>query len=53
MKFPNHFAYIAGDENCSTAKLFTCYAFYSLNEEHVQTVLRSIGQGFQRTHFAV
>lgn len=53
LKFPHHFAYIAGNENCSTAKLFTCYAFFSTNEEHAQTILRSIGQGFQRTHFAV
>ncbi|XP_049853427.1 uncharacterized protein LOC126334821 isoform X4 [Schistocerca gregaria] len=51
--FPNYFAYISGEKSCSTAKSFTCHIFYSTNEEQVQTILRCIGQGFQRTHFAV
>lgn len=51
--FPNYFAYISGEKSCSTAKSFTCHIFYSTNEEKVQSILRCIGQGFQRTHFAV
>lgn len=53
LSVPNHFAYIAGDASCNIAKAFTCYVFQCSNEEHIHTVLQSIGQGFQRTHFAV
>ncbi|XP_029048418.1 uncharacterized protein LOC114878596 [Osmia bicornis bicornis] len=50
---PNYFAFIAGDTNCNLATRFDAYVFYSQNEQEVQTILQSLGQGFQRTHFAV
>ncbi|XP_076763976.1 uncharacterized protein LOC143431269 [Xylocopa sonorina] len=50
---PNHFAFIAGDTNCNLATKFDAYVFYHENENEVQTILQSLGQGFQRTHFAV
>ncbi|PNF43814.1 hypothetical protein B7P43_G07762 [Cryptotermes secundus] len=50
---PNHFSYIAGDAACNVAQTYTCFVFHCSNEEHIHTILRSIGQGFQRTHFAV
>ncbi|XP_022903455.1 uncharacterized protein [Onthophagus taurus] len=50
---PNYFAYIAGDDYCNTAKIFTCYIFFGRSNEMVMTILQSIGQGFHRTHFAV
>lgn len=53
VSIPNHFCFIAGDTSCNTAKTFTCFAFRCNNEEHIHTILQSIGQGFQRTHFAV
>ncbi|KAK6643184.1 hypothetical protein RUM43_004687 [Polyplax serrata] len=52
-KYPNYFAYIAGDNICNLAKKFTCYVFETENNNDIQTILQSIGQGFQRTHFAV
>jgi hypothetical protein len=53
VNIPNHFCFIAGDASCNIAKTFTCFAFRCSNEDHIQTILQSIGQGFQRTHFAV
>ncbi|OAD61942.1 hypothetical protein WN48_05509 [Eufriesea mexicana] len=50
---PNYFAFIAGDTNCNLATKFDAYVFYHQNETEVQTILQSLGQGFQRTHFAV
>ncbi|XP_043585144.1 uncharacterized protein LOC122568918 [Bombus pyrosoma] len=50
---PNYFAFIAGDTNCNLATKFDAYVFYHQNESEVQTILQSLGQGFQRTHFAV
>lgn len=50
---PNYFAFIAGDTNCNLATKFDAYIFYHKNESEVQTILQSLGQGFQRTHFAV
>ncbi|KOX68892.1 hypothetical protein WN51_06290 [Melipona quadrifasciata] len=50
---PNYFAFIAGDTNCNLATKFDAYIFYHENESEVQTILQSLGQGFQRTHFAV
>ncbi|KAF3429268.1 hypothetical protein E2986_10204 [Frieseomelitta varia] len=50
---PNYFAFIAGDTNCNVATKFDAYIFYHENESEVQTILQSLGQGFQRTHFAV
>ncbi|KAB0793857.1 hypothetical protein PPYR_13477 [Photinus pyralis] len=50
---PYYFAYIAGNENCSNANEFICYVFHVKNFEFAYTILQSIGQGFQRTHFAV
>ncbi|XP_076635844.1 uncharacterized protein LOC143348947 isoform X2 [Colletes latitarsis] len=50
---PNYFAFIAGDTNCNLASKFYAYVFYHQNESEVQTILQSLGQGFQRTHFAV
>ncbi|XP_078032978.1 uncharacterized protein LOC144467861 isoform X2 [Augochlora pura] len=53
VNIPNYFAFIAGDTNCSRATKFDAYVFYHQNEHIVQTILQSLGQGFQRTHFAV
>ncbi|XP_054000614.1 uncharacterized protein LOC128888039 isoform X1 [Hylaeus anthracinus] len=50
---PHYFAFIAGDTNCNLATKFDAYVFYHQNENEVQTILQSLGQGFQRTHFAV
>ncbi|XP_046413335.1 uncharacterized protein LOC124176283 [Neodiprion fabricii] len=50
---PDYFAFIAGDKNCNVATKFNAYIFFHHNEEEVQTILQSLGQGFQRTHFAV
>ncbi|XP_076302566.1 LOW QUALITY PROTEIN: uncharacterized protein LOC143220866 [Lasioglossum baleicum] len=50
---PNYFAFIAGDTNCNLATKFDAYVFYHQNETEVQTILQSLSQGFQRTHFAV
>ncbi|XP_076666760.1 uncharacterized protein LOC143368186 isoform X2 [Andrena cerasifolii] len=50
---PNYFAFIAGDTNCNLATKFDAYVFYHENESEMQTILHSLGQGFQRTHFAV
>lgn len=41
------------DNICNLAKKFTCYVFQTDNDNDIQTILQSIGQGFQRTHFAV
>ncbi|XP_012256436.2 uncharacterized protein LOC105686328 isoform X1 [Athalia rosae] len=49
----DYFAYIAGDTNCNVATNFNAYVFFHQNEDDVQTILQSLGQGFQRTHFAV
>ncbi|XP_012283921.1 uncharacterized protein LOC105701613 isoform X2 [Orussus abietinus] len=50
---PDYFAFISGDTNCTMATKFEAYIFYHANEEEIQTILQSLGQGFQRTHFAV
>lgn len=50
---PDHFAFIAGNSNCNVATKFDAYVFYHENGEEVQTILQSLAQGFQRTHFAV
>lgn len=50
---PDYFAFIAGEANCNLASKFDAYVFYHLDEAEVQTILQSLGQGFQRTHFAV
>ncbi|XP_076169733.1 uncharacterized protein LOC143147901 [Ptiloglossa arizonensis] len=50
---PHFFAFIAGDTNCNLATKFDAYVFYHQNENEVQTILQSLDQGFQRTHFAV
>ncbi|XP_066592359.1 uncharacterized protein [Prorops nasuta] len=52
-KIPKYFAYIAGETNCSVAKEFTAYIFFNENEDEIERILQSLGQGFQRTHFAV
>ncbi|KAF6202761.1 hypothetical protein GE061_003163 [Apolygus lucorum] len=50
---PLYFAYIAGDENFSNCKNFKCYIFRSLNPLQVESLLKTIGQGFKRTLFTV
>ncbi|KAG7189461.1 hypothetical protein KM043_017157 [Ampulex compressa] len=50
---PDYFAFIAGETNCNVATKFNAYVFHHQNENEVQTILQSLGQGFQRTHFAV
>lgn len=41
------------ETNCNVATKFDAYIFYHRNEIEVQHILQSLGQGFQRTHFAV
>ncbi|XP_014470037.1 PREDICTED: uncharacterized protein LOC106742006 [Dinoponera quadriceps] len=50
---PDYFAFIAGETNCNVATKFDAFVFHHQNENEVQQVLQSLGQGFQRTHFAV
>ncbi|XP_017768613.1 PREDICTED: uncharacterized protein LOC108556841 [Nicrophorus vespilloides] len=50
---PTHFAYIAGEEYCDVATNFKCYIFSASNEKDCTTILQGIGQGFERTHYAV
>ncbi|XP_011150570.1 uncharacterized protein LOC105189884 [Harpegnathos saltator] len=50
---PDYFAFIAGETNCNVATKFDAYIFHHRNEYEVQQILQSLGQGFQRTHFAV
>lgn len=50
---PDYFAFIAGETNCNMATKFDAYIFYHRNKTEVQQILQSLGQGFQRTHFAV
>ncbi|KAH0956017.1 hypothetical protein HN011_009694 [Eciton burchellii] len=50
---PDYFAFIAGETNCNVATKFEAYIFYHRNNNEVQHILQSLGQGFQRTHFAV
>lgn len=49
----DYFAFIAGETNCSVAKKFDAHIFFHQKIDEVQTILQSLGQGFQRTHFAV
>ncbi|XP_070513757.1 uncharacterized protein [Cardiocondyla obscurior] len=53
INIPDYFAFIAGETNCNMATKFDAYIFYHRNEIEVQQILQSLGQGFQRTHFAV
>lgn len=53
INIPDFFAFIAGETNCNMAKKFDAYVFYHRDENEVQHILQSLGQGFQRTHFAV
>ncbi|XP_036149343.1 uncharacterized protein LOC105831171 [Monomorium pharaonis] len=53
VNIPDYFAFIAGETNCNMATKFDAYIFYHRNEIEVQQILQSLGQGFQRTHFAV
>lgn len=53
INIPDYFAFIAGETNCNVATKFDAYIFYHRNEIEVQHILQSLGQGFQRTHFAV
>ncbi|XP_060523377.1 uncharacterized protein LOC132700204 [Cylas formicarius] len=50
---PKLFGYCAGEENCDVADRFCCYIFEASTNEHSETILQSIGQGFHRTHYAV
>lgn len=45
--------FILRETNCNMATKFDAYIFYHRNETEVQQILQSLGQGFQRTHFAV
>lgn len=47
------FIIIFRETNCNMATKFDAYIFYHRNETEVQQILQSLGQGFQRTHFAV
>ncbi|XP_018345280.1 PREDICTED: uncharacterized protein LOC108750372 [Trachymyrmex septentrionalis] len=53
INIPDYFAFIAGETNCNMATKFDAYVFYHQNDVEVQQILQSLGQGFQRTHFAV
>lgn len=49
----NYFAYISGDQNVSDAATFTCHIFQCNAIDTTYRILQSIGQGFQRTNYAV
>lgn len=41
------------ETTCSVAKNFEAHIFYHEDFNEVQLILQSLGQGFQRTHYAV
>lgn len=47
------YAFYLRETNCNMATKFDAYIFYHRNETEIQQILQSLGQGFQRTHFAV
>ncbi|XP_059165364.1 uncharacterized protein LOC131947964 [Physella acuta] len=46
-----YFGYIAGETTCNMAKDFKCYVFESDDQFEAKTILCSIAQGFERTHW--
>ncbi|XP_064643376.1 uncharacterized protein LOC135497487 [Lineus longissimus] len=48
-----YFAYVAGETTCTLAKDFVCFVFKGRNDEDAKTILCSIAQGFERTHWFV
>lgn len=49
----NYFAYIAGETTCTLARDFYCYLFKSSADDESKTILCTIAQGFERTHWFV
>ncbi|KAH8875707.1 RUN and FYVE domain-containing protein isoform 2 [Schistosoma japonicum] len=49
----NYFAYIAGEESCTTANHFTCYVFESVNKEEAKRIISGLSLGFDRTHWTL
>ncbi|KAL3315678.1 hypothetical protein Ciccas_005687 [Cichlidogyrus casuarinus] len=50
---PRFFAYIVGDTTCFLAKSFVCLVFEAYQSKEAGVVLDTIGNGFERTHFAL
>lgn len=50
---PSYFGYIAGDTNYTQCKNFVCYIFQSTDQQIVDSLLKTIGQGFKRTLYTV
>nr|CAH8848172.1 unnamed protein product [Trichobilharzia regenti] len=49
----NYFAYIAGDESCTTASHFICYVFESIDREEARRIISGLSLGFDRTHWTL
>ncbi|CAH8519023.1 unnamed protein product [Schistosoma mattheei] len=49
----NYFAYIAGEESCTTASHFTCYVFESTDKEEARRIISGLSMGFDRTHWTL
>ncbi|XP_074647922.1 uncharacterized protein LOC141903618 isoform X2 [Tubulanus polymorphus] len=47
------FAYLAGETTCTLSKEFQCHAFEAKTDDEAKTILCSIAQGFERTHWFV
>ncbi|KAH3871453.1 hypothetical protein DPMN_034655 [Dreissena polymorpha] len=45
-----YYAFIAGETYCSLAERFMCHVFEAKSEEEAKMILRTIAQGFERTH---
>ncbi|KAK9502481.1 hypothetical protein O3M35_011254 [Rhynocoris fuscipes] len=50
---PYYFAYIAGDGSYCKCKQFKCFIFHCKNRVQIDTLLKTIGQGFRRTLYTV
>uniref|UniRef100_A0A914WLI1 Uncharacterized protein n=1 Tax=Plectus sambesii TaxID=2011161 RepID=A0A914WLI1_9BILA len=51
--YPLNFSYIAGNTSCNYARTFFCYVFEAKSGEQAKTILKTIADGFDRTHWAV
>lgn len=48
-----YFAYLAGETTCTLAKEFVAYVYKANTDEEAKTIICSIAQGFDRTHWFV
>lgn len=48
-----YFAYLAGETTCTLAKQFVAYVFKAKTDDEAKTIICSIAQGFDRTHWFV